>query len=108
MEARRRLALLCSHLRPIPTSGTSRFQDNLKPKCCSDVSASDGEKGNQGNDCIFCKIVRGESPALKLYEDDICICILDTNPLSHGHSLIIPKSHFSSLQATPPPLEHVF
>uniref|UniRef100_A0A5B7A611 Putative histidine triad nucleotide-binding protein 1 n=1 Tax=Davidia involucrata TaxID=16924 RepID=A0A5B7A611_DAVIN len=102
MEARRRLALICSHLHPIATSGTSRFHENLKPKCCSGVSVSHGEKGNQGNDCIFCKIIRGESPALKLYEDDTCLCILDTNPLSHGHSLIIPKSHFSSLQATPP------
>ncbi|XP_035543052.1 adenylylsulfatase HINT3-like [Juglans regia] len=62
----------------------------------------DSQKKVQQNDCIFCKIVCGESPALKLYEDDACLCILDTNPLSHGHSLIIPKSHFCSLKATPP------
>ncbi|CAJ2670046.1 unnamed protein product [Trifolium pratense] len=37
-----------------------------------------------------------------LYEDDTCLCILDTSPVSHGHSLIIPKSHFPSLDATPP------
>uniref|UniRef100_A0A5B7AB75 Putative histidine triad nucleotide-binding protein 1 n=1 Tax=Davidia involucrata TaxID=16924 RepID=A0A5B7AB75_DAVIN len=110
MEARRRLALLCSHLSPVPTSATSRFQETPKPKrflCVSAsncASASDGEKGIQGSDCVFCKIIRGESPALKLYEDDVCLCILDTNPLSHGHSLIIPKSHYSSLQATPPPV----
>ncbi|XP_042017092.1 adenylylsulfatase HINT3-like isoform X3 [Salvia splendens] len=37
-----------------------------------------------------------------LYEDDECVCILDTYPLCHGHSLIIPKSHYPSLDATPP------
>ncbi|CAA6660113.1 unnamed protein product [Spirodela intermedia] len=52
--------------------------------------------------CIFCMIVRGESPAFKLYEDDICLCILDSNPLTPGHSLIIPKSHYTSLKETPP------
>ncbi|XP_059660055.1 adenylylsulfatase HINT3 isoform X2 [Cornus florida] len=105
MEARRRLAILCSHIRPITDLGNS---ENPKPKRFPCVSASncasisDGENGNPENNCIFCKIIRGESPALKLYEDDICLCILDTHPLSHGHSLIIPKSHFSSLRATPP------
>ncbi|KAK3029386.1 hypothetical protein RJ639_039730 [Escallonia herrerae] len=99
MEARRRLALIASHLRPItsaPECSTTRFSTF---HCHSD-SAS--HEANQVTDCVFCKIVHGEEPALKLYEDDICICILDTFPLSHGHSLIIPKCHFSSLEATPP------
>ncbi|KAI8574193.1 hypothetical protein RHMOL_Rhmol01G0336200 [Rhododendron molle] len=119
MEARRRLALLSSHLRPT-TTGTP-----TSPVSASNcASASVCEKGNQENDCVFCRIIRGESPALKLYEDDVCLCILDTNPVSHGfatlafgilvtaslllclprHSLIIPKSHFPCLQATPPPV----
>ncbi|XP_057851369.1 uncharacterized protein LOC131061613 isoform X2 [Cryptomeria japonica] len=51
--------------------------------------------------CVFCDVVRGRAPALKLYEDETCLCILDINPLSHGHSLIIPKIHFSSLEVTP-------
>ncbi|KAH9303322.1 hypothetical protein KI387_014905, partial [Taxus chinensis] len=55
-----------------------------------------------GKKCVFCDIIRGRAPALKLYEDETCLCILDINPLSHGHSLIIPKSHFSSLEVTPP------
>lgn len=46
---------------------------------------------------LFCTFV-----FLQLYEDEKCLCILDSNPLSHGHSLIIPKSHYSSLEATPP------
>ncbi|KAL6978869.1 Histidine triad nucleotide-binding protein 3 [Sarracenia purpurea var. burkii] len=109
MEARRRLALLSSHLRPSVVSPISTLPEKPTPKRFSPVSASNcasslnGLKGNQEeSDCVFCKIIRGESPALKLYEDDVCLCILDTNPVSHGHSLIIPKSHFSCLQATPP------
>lgn len=43
-------------------------------------------------DCVFCKIVRGDLPAYKLYEDDRVIAFLDINPVSTGHSLVIPKS----------------
>lgn len=52
--------------------------------------------------CEFCDIVDGTSPCFKLYEDELCLCVLDINPLSRGHSLIIPKSHFPCLEATPP------
>lgn len=42
-------------------------------------------------DSIFSKIIRGEVPAQKLYEDEAVIAILDINPLSEGHTLVIPK-----------------
>jgi histidine triad (HIT) family protein len=42
-------------------------------------------------DSIFSKIIRGEVPAHKVYEDDFVIAILDTGPLSEGHTLVIPK-----------------
>jgi len=42
-------------------------------------------------DSIFSKIIRGEVPAHKIYEDDHIIAILDTAPLSEGHALVIPK-----------------
>lgn len=45
------------------------------------------------NDCIFCKILKGEIPSKKLYEDDKVIVIMDVNPKVDGHSLIIPKEH---------------
>lgn len=45
-------------------------------------------------DCIFCKIIDGEIPSYKLFEDDKCICILNINPDAPGHSLIIPKKHY--------------
>lgn len=43
--------------------------------------------------CIFCKIVNGEVPDYKLYEDDEFIVILDRFPSAPGHTLIIPKEH---------------
>jgi len=46
------------------------------------------------NDCIFCKIVKGEIPCHKVYEDDDFLAFLDIRPLSAGHTLIIPKKHY--------------
>lgn len=43
--------------------------------------------------CVFCKIVRGELPSEKVYEDDNYIAFLDINPFSLGHTLVSPKAH---------------
>lgn len=48
-------------------------------------------------DCVFCKIIKGEIPAKKIYEDDKVIAILDINPLVDGHVLVIPKKHFKNI-----------
>jgi histidine triad (HIT) family protein len=45
------------------------------------------------NDCIFCKIIKGEIPSYKIYEDESFVSFLDINPVSKGHALIIPKNH---------------
>lgn len=45
-------------------------------------------------ECLFCKIINGEIPSYKIYEDDIVLAFLDINPQSNGHTLIIPKKHF--------------
>ncbi|MDD4094593.1 MAG: HIT domain-containing protein [Methanothrix sp.] len=45
------------------------------------------------NTCIFCDIVAGRREAYKIHEDNLTICILDINPLSKGHCLVIPKRH---------------
>ena len=45
------------------------------------------------NKCIFCKILKGEIPSKRLYEDDKVIVIMDVNPKVDGHSLVIPKEH---------------
>jgi len=48
-------------------------------------------------DCIFCKIINGDIPSYTIYEDDYIKCFLDVNPKSNGHTLIIPKKHFNSI-----------
>ena len=45
-------------------------------------------------DCIFCKIVQGELPCYKIYEDENFLAILDIFPLASGHTLVIPKKHY--------------
>ncbi len=52
-------------------------------------------------DCIFCKIVKGEIPSKKIYEDDLVIGILDINPHGDGHTLIIPKNHYEDYKEIP-------
>ncbi len=47
--------------------------------------------------CIFCKIIKGEIPSFKVYEDDQVLAFMDINPISPGHTLIIPKSHAANL-----------
>lgn len=44
--------------------------------------------------CIFCKIVKGEIPCYKVYEDDKFLAFLDINPQSPGHTQVIPKEHY--------------
>lgn len=46
------------------------------------------------NDCIFCKILKGEVPSYKVYEDDTFLAFLDIHPESPGHVQVIPKQHY--------------
>ena len=48
-------------------------------------------------DCIFCKIVSGEIPAAKVYEDEYVFAFLDVEPGTMGHTLVIPKEHFENV-----------
>lgn len=48
-------------------------------------------------DCIFCKIINGEIPSTKIYENDYVIAIEDINPKAKVHSLVIPKVHVADL-----------
>ncbi|XP_062204334.1 adenylylsulfatase HINT3-like [Phragmites australis] len=111
----RRLAVLLSHLHPSacpppPTTARLASAERLRTAAAAEASLSaspcagggaEGESSGGGH-CVFCNIVAGISQAFKLYEDDVCLCILDAKPLTAGHSLIIPKSHYPSLQTTPP------
>lgn len=48
-------------------------------------------------DCLFCKIVKGEIPSTKVYEDEEILAFKDINPVTPVHILVIPKKHISSL-----------
>ncbi|NQV83787.1 MAG: HIT family protein [Rhodospirillales bacterium] len=54
------------------------------------------------DDCIFCKILRGEIPCFKVYEDDDVLAFMDVNPIAPGHALVIPKHHSKDILETPP------
>lgn len=43
--------------------------------------------------CTFCSIIEGKAPSYKIYEDELSLAILDINPFSRGHCLVIPKRH---------------
>ena len=49
------------------------------------------------NDCLFCKIARGEIPSRKLYEDDEVLAFHDINPVAPVHFMLVPKLHLASL-----------
>jgi histidine triad (HIT) family protein len=52
--------------------------------------------------CVFCEIVAGRAPAIRIYEDDEYLAILDIRPFTRGHTLVVPKQHTTDLTDTPP------
>ena len=53
-------------------------------------------------DCVFCKIIAGQIPSYKVYEDDVVFAFLDVTPLMNGHTLVVPKAHHATVMETPP------
>jgi histidine triad (HIT) family protein len=54
------------------------------------------------SDCVFCKILDGQIPSMKLYEDDQTLCIMDINPLNKGHCLVITRTHAATIYDADP------
>jgi histidine triad (HIT) family protein len=52
-------------------------------------------------DCVFCRIVAGEIPCTKVFEDGLCLAFLDIGPISPGHTLLIPKAHYETIHQMP-------
>jgi histidine triad (HIT) family protein len=57
---------------------------------------------SESADCIFCKIIAGEIPSRRIYEDDHAIAFLDLQPWHRGHTLVVPRDHVESLLEGPP------
>lgn len=53
------------------------------------------------SECIFCKIVRGDIPSYKIYEDDKVSAFLDIMPVNKGHVIVVPREHYENLVDTP-------
>lgn len=53
------------------------------------------------DECIFCKIIKGEIPCEKIYEDDDTLAFIDIAPVKKGHTLVIPKQHHKDIFDTP-------
>lgn len=51
--------------------------------------------------CIFCKIIAGEVPSAKIYENEDVLAFLDINPVNPGHTLVVPKKHCKNFYETP-------
>lgn len=49
------------------------------------------------DECVFCGIIEGEIPSHKVYEDEDVVAFLDTNPVSKGHTLVVPKEHVETI-----------
>ena len=49
------------------------------------------------DDCLFCKIIAGQIPDYRIYEDDYVVALLDLHPCSKGHTIVIPKKHIADL-----------
>jgi histidine triad (HIT) family protein len=59
-------------------------------------------------DCIFCKVLAGEIPSERVYEDDHTIAVMDINPWTRGHAVVIPRKHAENLfEIEDSELEHV-
>ncbi|MFD1850008.1 HIT family protein [Oceanobacillus bengalensis] len=54
------------------------------------------------DDCIFCKIIAGDIPSAKVYEDEKVYAFLDISQVTKGHTLVIPKQHTKNIFETPP------
>lgn len=64
------------------------------------------------NDCLFCKIIAGEIPSNRVYEDEFCYAFYDIDPQAPTHFLVIPKAHIPSVSAvdemSAPVVGHIF
>jgi histidine triad (HIT) family protein len=54
-----------------------------------------------GKDCVFCRIIAGELPCEKVFENEYVLAFLDKNPQKPGHTLVVPKKHFLNIMDCP-------
>ena len=77
----------------------SKFDKSLRNICFVNFGYINERRNRKMENCIFCKIAKGEIPSATLYEDEDFRVILDLGPASRGHALILPKQHFADVCA---------
>jgi histidine triad (HIT) family protein len=86
-----------------PAAATARSGPDRAPRV--PYEGIPGIEGTTVHDnCVFCRIIGGEEMVSLVYEDDRAIAFLDIQPMSPGHTLVIPKQHFETLFELPEPL----
>ncbi|CAG8634391.1 2464_t:CDS:2 [Acaulospora morrowiae] len=72
--------------------------DSSPPRVLSlTTSTTESKYSEDPKDCVFCKIISGELPCIKIFENEHVLAFLDAAPISRGHSLVIPKTHVTKL-----------
>ena len=56
-----------------------------------------GSMMSESNDCLFCRIIAGEIPSTKVYEDDTTYAFADINPKAKVHVLVVPRAHYANV-----------
>jgi len=85
--------------RELATFSPSRLEKNQTRRYI--VSRRTAKKEPIMDHCIFCKVIKGEIPCAKVYEDDLVFAFLDIGPINFGHTLVIPKEHCPSSSTIP-------
>jgi len=78
------------------------IKEKLSHSNMSEEMTPEQQMEAQKANCPFCKIANGEIPAVKVYEDEYMVGIVDINPLAKGHTILFPKQHVPIMQMMPP------
>jgi histidine triad (HIT) family protein len=87
-----------------PAGDAQTYLDVHAPKSVEERRFKAPMSDDIRQDCVFCKIIRGELPAYIVFEDDVSMAFLDTKPVFPGHTLLVPREHYETLIDLPGPL----
>ncbi len=65
------------------------------------LNMNSGDRAAAAATCVFCRIIRGEIPAHRIYEDEAVLAFLDVGPVVTGHTLVVPKTHYQDIFEIP-------
>jgi len=100
-EAKRIKEQLFSQLASMPKEQAEGLKGKIDSMSSSELEKFVSQQGGSGSsgatECLFCQIIKGKIETIKIYEDANVLAILDINPISPGHAIVMPKQHFQFL-----------